>query len=258
MRRLIWIAASAFLLVGAGVAVARVTAAKSISAVSATFTATTASNVHTESCTGADGTYQATHGRWTGTASSSTGALNGPVTIDADALVNTTTGYGTVSGHLRIDGSDGSHTEAQFSATDTNGSIAGLAQGHGRRRRRDREQGGLQADPAAPDAAAEAGAGRGARHDHERQLDVDHGGGGHLHRPDLAAGGRLAAQGGRQGRADLHRLGRRRHAAADRRAQGTPLSPPPHEEKRRAPAGALRFSDPQQMRKSPFTGVGYL
>ena len=131
MRRLIWIAASAFLLVGAGVAVARVTAAKSISAVSATFTATTASNVHTESCTGADGTYQATHGRWTGTASSSTGALNGPVTIDADALVNTTTGYGTVSGHLRIDGSDGSHTEAQFSATDTNGSIAGLAQGHG-------------------------------------------------------------------------------------------------------------------------------
>lgn len=130
MRRLIFAAASVLALIGAGIAVAHEGQSKSVKQVSAQFTATTAGNVRTETCTGSDGSYATTHGEWTGTSTSSDEpTLNGKATIDADAIVNTTSGVGTISGRLRIDTSDGHHTSATFDAVDTNGTIAGLAEG---------------------------------------------------------------------------------------------------------------------------------
>ncbi len=126
MRRLIWFAATVLVLVGAGIAVAHDNNGKSIKQVSAAFTAATASNVRTDTCTASDGTYTTTHGRWTGTA---TGDLSGTATIDAEIDVNPA-GDGTVSGRLRIDGTD--HTVAQFDAViGAGGNLAGLAEGHG-------------------------------------------------------------------------------------------------------------------------------
>ena len=52
MRRLIWIAAAGFALLGAGIAVAHEGQGKSVKQVSATFTATTGGDVRTDTCTG--------------------------------------------------------------------------------------------------------------------------------------------------------------------------------------------------------------
>ena len=131
MRRLIWIVATVVVLVGAGIAVAHDNNGKSIKQVSATFTATTAGNVRTDTCTATDGTYASTHASYTGTATSTEPTLNGTASVTADSVINTTTGYGTVDGKIRIDTSDGHHTDAQFDAVYTNGHIAGLAEGHG-------------------------------------------------------------------------------------------------------------------------------
>ncbi len=131
MRRLILIAASALVLVGAGIAIAHDSQGKSIKQVSATFAATTAGNVTTDTCTAPDGTYATTRARYSGTATSTDPTLNGQATVDAESVVNTTTGYGTVSGKLRIDTTDGKHTVAGFDAVYSNGHVAGLAEGHG-------------------------------------------------------------------------------------------------------------------------------
>jgi hypothetical protein len=133
MRRLILIAVAGLALVGAGAAVAWEGQSKSVTKVSTTFTAGTGSNVRTSTCTGSDGTYVSTSGRWTGTAVNASGdaALNGNATVDAFLLVNTTTGVGTVSGRLRIDTTDGKHTAANFDAVYSGGHVVGLAEGHG-------------------------------------------------------------------------------------------------------------------------------
>lgn len=131
MRRLIWIAAAAFGLLGAGIAVAHEGEGKSITKVGATtFTAATGSDVSTATCTDGTNTYARTRGRWTGTVVGDA-ALAGNLTIDASSLVNTTTGVGTVSGRLRIDTPAGKHTNAEFDAVYSAGHIAGLAEGHG-------------------------------------------------------------------------------------------------------------------------------
>ena len=133
MRRLIWIAAAGLALLGAGIAVAHEGHANSIAPVSATFTATTASNVHTDTCTGTDGTYTTTRGRWNGAVSGdTTNNLNGNATIDAEIV--TGPNGGTLEGRLRIDAtSGGSHTVAGFDAVidPKSGNFAGLAEGHG-------------------------------------------------------------------------------------------------------------------------------
>jgi len=133
MRRLIWIAAAGLALLGAGIAVAHEGHANSIAPVSATFTATTASNVHTDTCTGTDGTYTTTRGRWSGAVSGdTTNNLNGNATIDAQIV--TGPNGGTLEGRLRIDAtSGGSHTVAGFDAVidPKSGNFAGLAGGHG-------------------------------------------------------------------------------------------------------------------------------
>jgi hypothetical protein len=129
MRRLMWIAAAAVGLLGAGIAVAHEGGSRAVKQVSATFMATTASNVRTSTCTGSDNvTYTTTRGRWTGPATGDP-TLTGNATVDAELLVNSA-GDGFVSGKLRIDGAN--HTSAWFEGVIAGGThIAGLAEGHG-------------------------------------------------------------------------------------------------------------------------------
>jgi hypothetical protein len=128
MRRLICTTAAGIALLGAGIAVAHEGHANSVKAVSATFTATTASDVRTNTCTGTDGTYTTTRGRWAGIAAGDP-TLSGNATVDAEILVGPA-GDGVVAGRLRIDGAN--HTSAHFEAViDKAGNFAGLAEGHG-------------------------------------------------------------------------------------------------------------------------------
>jgi hypothetical protein len=131
VRRLIWIAAAGLALLGAGIAIAHEGGSKSITKLGATtFTAATGSNVTTNTCSDGTNTFATTSGRWTGTASGDA-ALAGNVTIDAKAVINTTTGVGLMSGRMRFDATSGKHTNAEFDAVYSGGHIAGLAEGHG-------------------------------------------------------------------------------------------------------------------------------
>ena len=132
MRRMILASVAAFLLVGAGVAVAHGFDSKAVKQVSATFSATAASNLRTSTCTGADGSYAKSVATYTGTASSSEPSLNGAARIEAASFVNTTTGVGTVWGTARIDTTTG-RTSFSFEGVLTHGTLVGLADGHSRR-----------------------------------------------------------------------------------------------------------------------------
>ena len=129
MRRMILASVAGLLLVGAGVAVAHGFDSKAVKQVSATFTATTASNLRTATCTGADGTYAKSVATYTGSAVSSEPSLNGTARIEAASFVNTTTGVGTVWGSARIDTADGRRTSFNFEGVLTHGSVVGLAEG---------------------------------------------------------------------------------------------------------------------------------
>jgi len=132
MRRIILASVAGLLLVVAGVAVANGFDGKAVRQASATFTATSASNLRTSTCTGADGTYAKSVATYTGSAVSSESSLNGPVRIEAASFVNTTTGVGTVRGNARIDTASG-RTSFSFEGVLTHGSVVGLASGHSRR-----------------------------------------------------------------------------------------------------------------------------
>jgi hypothetical protein len=133
MRRLLLTATALLLLGGASLAVAHGLKSHSLKQVSATFTATTATKVRTASCTGADGTYERTRATYTGTSTSSEPTLNGPLRIEVESLVNTTTGIGVVSGRFAV-GGGWTRTHAGFDAVLTGTALAGLAKGgnHGR------------------------------------------------------------------------------------------------------------------------------
>jgi hypothetical protein len=116
-------------LAASGMAVARdLDGAKNARALSATFTATTASRIDTRTCTTPDNkTLVATSGTYTGTATGDAD-LTGAATLHTRSLINTTDGIGTVSGSLKID-VPGRDTEAQFTTVYSGGSVAGLAVG---------------------------------------------------------------------------------------------------------------------------------
>ena len=90
-------------LAGAGVAAASHRAQTTQQAV-ATFAAASVSGAHSSSCTSTDGVYQDTSATYTGTASSTDGHLNGPVTFKVRSILNTTTQLGWVSGEVRFQG----------------------------------------------------------------------------------------------------------------------------------------------------------
>ncbi len=130
MRKLVLSTVALAALAGSGLAIAHGFDTRSIKAVGSTFTAAPVGTVQTSTCTGADGSYTRSHGTYTGTVSNATGDanLNGPITIDAKSLINTSTNVGVVTAHIRF-GSDGGGN-AQFEGVYANGNVAGLVEGH--------------------------------------------------------------------------------------------------------------------------------
>jgi hypothetical protein len=102
-------------------------------AVSATFTATSLVRSDTRTCTGSDGTYEITHARYNGTATSATAGLAGPIQIRVKSVYNTTERLGWVDGTLHIRG-DERRAAARLSAVNSNGVLDGFVQGHLNRR----------------------------------------------------------------------------------------------------------------------------
>jgi len=131
MRKLVLSTIAAVALATCGLAIAHGLDTKSVKAVSASFTAAPAGTVQTSTCTGADGTYAKSNGTYTGTVTGATGdtSLNGPITINAQSIVNTATNVGVVTGHIRFGSGPGHYGDTQFSAVYSTGNIAGLAQG---------------------------------------------------------------------------------------------------------------------------------
>jgi len=118
------LAASVSALVVAGFALAHGGGPGSVQAASATFDAATVTDLHSGTCTGADGTYTRTKATYTGTATSSDARLNGTLTVRAKTFYNADTNLGVVEGHFRVENADG-HTNGKFVAVDTNGTLDG-------------------------------------------------------------------------------------------------------------------------------------
>ena len=106
--------------------------ASSTSAVSATFVATTVVTQHTDTCTGADGSYVVTHATYTGTSSGSANAnLNGPIELDLKSVYNTTSNLGWVSGNVRFNpGTPGDKAHGNLTAVDVSGQLQGFLTGN--------------------------------------------------------------------------------------------------------------------------------
>lgn len=129
MRKLTLVLVAVAALAAASVAVAHgIQGAKSMTTVSASFSATT-SNATTRTCTTTDGkTLTIVDAKYTGNANGSAD-LTGPITLRARSVVNTTDAVGTVQGTFRIDVAQGRDTTGAFTAVYDHGSIAGLATG---------------------------------------------------------------------------------------------------------------------------------
>lgn len=129
MKRLILLAAAAAALVTASVAVADGWKTADVSAASATFTATTPTNVRTSTYTCGTQTIEVTTGRWAGTATSTTPDLAGPVELHLKSVYNATKNLGWVDGKLKIRAGDGS-TVAHLTGINANGAVDGWLRGH--------------------------------------------------------------------------------------------------------------------------------
>lgn len=128
MRRVIGTAvAAATALALAGVAVAHLKAAD-VTPASATFTAPTAAHVNTRTFTCDGQTIEVTTGRYAGTATSTTGDLNGPVEIRLRSVYNTATKLGWMDGTVKVRGADNRAT-ARLWAVNTDGRLDGFVRG---------------------------------------------------------------------------------------------------------------------------------
>jgi hypothetical protein len=129
MRKLMLAAAGVVMLATTGIAVAHgIDDGRNVKSVAGTFTATTVSHSQTRSCTTTDGkTITSTYATYTGTASGDAD-LTGAATLQMRSTINSTDGFGVISGKLRIAASGG-ETGAQLTAVYDHGNIAGLAIG---------------------------------------------------------------------------------------------------------------------------------
>ena len=128
MKRFVLITAALGALVAAGAAVAHLRAAD-VSAVSATLTATTPSNVQTRTYTCDGQTFEVTTGRWSGTATSTTPDLNGAAVLHLKSVYNTTKKLGWIDGRLKISASD-DRTYAGISGVNSDGKLDAWIRGH--------------------------------------------------------------------------------------------------------------------------------
>jgi hypothetical protein len=127
MKRFILVASALVALVAASAAVAHLRWGDAVQ-VSATLSATTAANVQTRTFTCEGQTIEITTGRYTGTATSSTGDLNGPVELHVKSVYNVTRKLGWIDGRLKIRGAD-DRTHAGFSAVNVDGRLDGWLRG---------------------------------------------------------------------------------------------------------------------------------
>ena len=128
MKRFVLVTAALATLVAAGAAVATLKSAD-VSAVSATLTATTASNVQTRTYTCDGQTFEVTTGRFSGTATSTTPDLNGAAVVHVRSVYNATKKLGWLDGSAKISGAD-DRTHLGFTAVNTDGKLDGWARGH--------------------------------------------------------------------------------------------------------------------------------
>ena len=131
MKRKLVLVPAVLALVGAGLAIAKATQTASVAPVSATFAATTATGrTATRTCTSTDGkTLVTAHASYSGSASSTSPELTGPVRIDATSLIDTSDDLGKVDAHLKITTSVGK-TDLHFTGVYDHGNLAGFATGH--------------------------------------------------------------------------------------------------------------------------------
>jgi hypothetical protein len=124
MKKVLVIGLTALPLALAGVAVAHLTASGT-TAVSATFSATTAGGIKNRTCTGPDGQYQLIDAVYRGTSVSSEPSLNGDARIRIHSIYNTTEKIGWASGWMKLEDSNALH----FDAVNSNGKLSGLVRG---------------------------------------------------------------------------------------------------------------------------------
>jgi hypothetical protein len=129
MKRFVILAAALVALVATSVAVATGWRAGDVAAVSATLTATTPTNVQTSTRTCNGQTIEITTGRWSGTATSATADLSGPVDLHLKSVYNATKNLGWVEGKLRIRAADG-RTQAHLTGINSGGTIDAWLRGH--------------------------------------------------------------------------------------------------------------------------------
>jgi hypothetical protein len=127
MKRLILFAAALSALVAASAAVAHLRAGD-VTQVSATLSAATAANVQTRTLTCDGQTIEITLGHYSGTATSTTTELNGPVDLFVKSTYNTTKKLGWVDGWVKVRGSD-RRTRAGFTAINVDGKLDGWLRG---------------------------------------------------------------------------------------------------------------------------------
>ncbi len=125
MRKLLSLVGAIAALSIVGAAAANEFGGSTVKSVNATFSAPTSSVSWTLTCTGTDGTYSATRAVYTGTAASSEATLNGPLTLNTQSLLNTTTGLGTIQGDFTITTST-CRVAGSLSSVISAGTVAGL------------------------------------------------------------------------------------------------------------------------------------
>jgi hypothetical protein len=129
MKRSVVLAAALGALVATSVAVAHGWRAGDVTAVSATLTATTPTNVKTSTQTCNGQTIEVTTGRWSGTATSTTADLAGTVDLYVKSVYNVTKNLGWVEGKLKIRAAD-DRTSAHFTGINSNGTLDAWLRGH--------------------------------------------------------------------------------------------------------------------------------
>lgn len=128
MKRLSLLTVVLVALLATGAAVAHLKSAD-VSAASATFTATSASQLQTRTQTCAGQTVEVSDGRYSGTAASTTTPdLAGPAELRVHSVYNTTKKLGWVEGSLTIAAADG-RTHSRFVAVNTDGKLDGWLTG---------------------------------------------------------------------------------------------------------------------------------
>jgi hypothetical protein len=121
------VVAAGFALIATSLAVGALHRDRSVSAVTATFTATTVGTRATTTCTNGDGTFEITRGTYTG-ASSGDPALSGPIRLTVRAAINTTKRLGTIDGSVVVDRA-GRDTRARLIGVYRDGDVSGLLLG---------------------------------------------------------------------------------------------------------------------------------